>query len=343
MGKYLKKFENHTQYEAYANSDAYIRPNVSYCVNEGDIHYNYYPPFFCKLTLNNGDVLEIEGEGELTSAMTVDYSATCVSAEIGNLCTSIGENAFSQGWNKAYPLSSVTIPSSVTSIGQYAFYDCSSLTSVVIPNSVTNIDEWAFGSCSGLTSVTISDGVKSIGLAAFIECNKLTSVTIPNSVTTIDKRTFEGCSGLTNVNIPNTVTSIGDDAFRNCRSLTSVTIPSSVTSISTGAFFACLTSVNIPNNVISIGNAVFNNCSGLISVTIGSGVTSISAYVFANCSSLTNVIVEATTAPTINSYAFQNVKPNGILSVPSGSSGYDVWMQNANYYLGLYGWTKVEQ
>ena len=101
----------------------------------------------------------------------------------------------------------------VTSIGNDAFYKCSSLTSVTIPNSVTSIGLYAFYYCSGLTSVTIPNSVTSIGVAAFSGCSSLTSVTIPNSVTSIGEYAFYYCSGLTSVTIPNSVTSIGNGAF----------------------------------------------------------------------------------------------------------------------------------
>jgi hypothetical protein len=110
-------------------------------------------------------------------------------------------------------ITDLIIPNSVTSIGDYAFCDCSGLTSVTIPNSVTSIGDYAFRDCSGLTSVTIPNSVTSIGNWAFFGCSGLTSVTIPNSVTSIGDRAFFGCSGLTSVTIPNSVTSIGGSAF----------------------------------------------------------------------------------------------------------------------------------
>ena len=133
----------------------------------------------------------------------------------------------------------MTIPNSVTSIGDHAFYKCSSLTSVTIPNSVTSIGTYAFAGCSSLTSVTIPNSVTSIEHDAFAGCSSLTSVTIPNSVTSIGDNAFYKCSGITSVSIPNSVTSIGDDAFYKCISLTSVTIPNSVTSIGKNAFYKC--------------------------------------------------------------------------------------------------------
>ena len=119
-------------------------------------------------------------------------------------------------------MTSVTIPNSVTSIGQNAFYNCSGLTSVTIPNSVTSIGQGAFAYCSSLTSVTIPNSVTSIGDLDFAYCSGLTSITIPNSVTSIGSVAFSGCSGLTSVTIPNSVTFISDEAFAKCSNLENV-------------------------------------------------------------------------------------------------------------------------
>ena len=88
---------------------------------------------------------------------------------------------------------------------------------------------------------------------------------------------------------------------------------------------------------------VFGFCTSLTTVTIGNGVTSIGNQAFQNCRNLASITSLATTAPTIQSNTFQDVKTGGTLTVPSGSSGYDVWMRTGNYYLGKYSWTKVEQ
>ena len=186
-------------------------------------------------------------------------------------------------------IKNLVIPESVTSIGVYAFYDCSSLTSVTIGESVTSIGGEAFRNCSSLTSVTIGESVTSIGNYAFSGCSSLTSVTIPNSVTSIGDYAFYDCSSLTSVTIGESVTSIGMYAFNKCSSLTSVTIPNSVTSIGDHAFYDCssLTSVTIGESVTSIGYGAFNKCSSLTSVTIGESVTSIGNYAFSGCSSLT--------------------------------------------------------
>ncbi|MBO7306917.1 MAG: leucine-rich repeat protein [Alistipes sp.] len=133
-----------------------------------------------------------------------------------------------------------TIPNSVTSIGDWAFYNCYSLTSVTIPDSVTSIGGRAFYYCNSLTSITIPDSVTSIGSVAFGHCNSLTSITIPDSVTSIGSVAFGHCTSLTSVTIPDSVTSIGYSAFYGCTSLTSVTIPDSVTSIGNWAFYDCV-------------------------------------------------------------------------------------------------------
>lgn len=174
MGKYIKIFNNHSEYEAFKASEDYITPNVSYCVNENEVHYNpYVPPFFCKLTLNDGSVVKLEGSGELTSAMISNYKSTLVSADIGTQCTSIGGSAFTD----CSGLTSVVIPDSVTSIGYAAFMHCRSFTSVTIPNSVTTISGRAFEGCSGFTSVAIPGSVTSIGGQAFLNCSSLSTIT----------------------------------------------------------------------------------------------------------------------------------------------------------------------
>ncbi len=133
--------------------------------------------------------------------------------------TSIG-NAVFAGFEG---LSEVTIPNTITSIGQYAFQGCTGLTAVSIPNSVTSIGASAFRDCTGLTTMGVPSGVTSIGYEVFRNCKSLTSVAIPESVTEIRSSAFEGCSGLTSVTIPNNVTEIGSSAFEGCSSLTSVT------------------------------------------------------------------------------------------------------------------------
>ena len=187
-------------------------------------------------------------------------------------------------------VASVEIPAeidgkSVTSIGDRAFYDCSSLASIMLPDGVTSIGDWAFYDCSSLTSITLPDGVTSIGDGAFYGCTSLASITIPDSVTEIGDffgSVFEGCTSLASIKIPDSVTSILISTFQNCTSLKSITIPESVTFIGGSTFDGCtsLTSLVIPNSVTSIDDYAFSGCTSLTSITIPDNVTSIGDYAF---------------------------------------------------------------
>ena len=223
------------------------------------------------------------------------------SLTIPSSITSIGGGAF-EGCSS---LTSLNIPSNVTSISIYAFSDCIGLTSLTIPSCVTWIGEWAFYGCTGLTSLNIPSSVTEISRSTFWGCTGLTSMTIPSNVTSIGDHAFYGCTGLTSLNIPSSVTSIGESAFEGCRGLTSVTIPSSVTEIGDRAFSGCgLTSLNIPSSVTSIGKNVFS-FSGLTSLTIPSSVTSIGESAFDWCSGLTSLTIPSS-VNSIGNSAFQH-------------------------------------
>ena len=275
MSKYLKLFETTPEYEAYINGGGVVLPNVSVAKDAPTtVYYNPYK-FFVKLSLNNGEVVELQGSGELTNAMLSQYKlSSIVSAELGELCTSIGEDAFYD----CTGLTSVTIGKGLTSIGSRALYGCSALESIIVEEGNTICDSRE--NCNaviktatntliaGCKNTVIPNSVTSIGYGAFSGCEGLTSITIPNSVTRIGERAFSKCRGLTSVIIGNGVTTIANDAFSGCSRLTSVTIPNSVTSIGDWAFSECsgLTSITIPNSVTSIGEKAFYFCKGLTSV-----------------------------------------------------------------------------
>ncbi len=221
----------------------------------------------------------------MTSLLQCPGAKTAV--DIPNSVTFIGYYAF----YNCTSLASVTIPESVISIGWSAFEGCTSLASVAIPNSVTSIGEEAFNGCTSLASATIPNSVTSIGAGAFGGCTSLASVTIPNSVTSIGEEAFNGCTSLASVTLSESLTSIGAGAFGGCTSLASVTIPNSVTSIRDHAFEVCtsLASVTIPESVTSIGVGAFGGCTSLASVTIPNSVTSIEGWAFAGCTNLEKV------------------------------------------------------
>ena len=275
------------------------------------------------------------GDNLTWSLNTQDSTLTITGS--GEMTNWHGDPDFAPWYDYKSYIKYVSLPNGVTSIGDWAFRDCSGLTSIEIPNSVTGIGSDAFDGCSGLTSVTIGNRVTSIGNTAFSYCTGLTSVTIPNSVTGIGDYAFYECYRLTSVTIGNSVTSIGSSAFGGCSSMTSVTIPSSVTIIGEGAFFLCngLTSVTIPNSVTSIGGSAFLGCSGLSSVTIGNSVTGIGDKAFKDCTGLTFVTNYATTPQSINSNVFDNVnKSTCVLNVAKESvslyQAANVWKEFTN-------------
>ena len=216
-------------------------------------------------------------------------------------------------------LSSIILPTEITSIGDSAFYQCRGLTSITIPDGVTSIGKGAFWSCSGLKSISFSTGLTSIGEEAFIMCHGLTSISIPSKVTSISKRAFRSCTGLTSITFPTGLTSIGDEAFFYCRSLTSITLPAGLTSIGGAAFDGCssLTSLTIPDGVTSIGRGAFTSCSGLKSVTLPAGITSVAVNTFYRCLGLTSITIPDGVT-SIGDAAFYGCSSLTSITLPTG-------------------------
>ena len=223
------------------------------------------------------------------------------SITIPNSVTSIGSSAFSgctgltavhindiAAWCKNGFSNSSSNP---LYYAKHLYLNGEELKDLTIPNSVTSIRDYAFYKCSSLTSVTIGSGVTSIGEYAFSGCTSLTSVTIPNSVTSIGDSAFSGCTSLTSITIPNSVTSIGNYAFESCRSLTSVTLDNNAivsadrrsdTSMKS-IFGNQVRTYVLGNSVTSIGKSAFYDCFGLTSITIPESVTSIGSTAFSDC------------------------------------------------------------
>ena len=369
MGKFLKNFDAHSEYQTYINGQDAILPNVSYCRDNNEVHYN--PWVETKVIAKFNVTSTSEATQIINNYATPDYIFSEI--EIDGVVQPSVVNSYTFDTTGEHTVK-YTLVDPTLFLG---FGYCTNLISISIPNSVTTIDESALELCTNLTSVTMSNNVTSIGSDAFLSCESLTNITIPDSVTTIGMAAFAGCTGLTSINIPNSVTSIGDSAFDGC-SFTSITIPSSVTSIGFSPFLSCsgLTSITvdsnnpnydsrnncnaiietstnaliqgcqntiIPNSVTTIRMSAFCGCTDITSITIPSGVTSIGSVAFKNCTGLTSINCLATTAPTITANTFWNIKTGGTLTVPTGSTGYNTWMGTGNYYLGKYSWTKVEQ
>ena len=215
-------------------------------------------------------------------------------------------------------LTSITIPSSVTSLGRSCFSGCSSLTSITIPSSVISLGEYCFDSCSGLTSVSIPSSVTSLGECCFYGCSRLNSVTIPSSVTSLGRSCFSACTGLTSITIPSSVTSLGNSCFSGCSGLTSITIPSSVTLLGDDCFRDCsgLTSITIPSSVTSLGDGCFRDCNGLTSITIPSSVTSLGDGCFYGCNGLTSITIPSSVT-SLGEYCFFACSGLTSITIPS--------------------------
>ena len=254
-----------------------------------------------------------------------------------------------------------------TSIGSNAFYNCAPLTSITIPDSVTTIGVSTFSGCTSLTSVYITNLAAWCNISfenkysnplyyaqrLYLNNELVTDLVIPDSVTSIGEYAFSGCKLLESVTIPDSVTSIGNNAFRDCTSLTSITIPSSVTSIGDSAFSGCklLESVTIPDSVTSIGNYAFSGCSALESITIpfvgatkdGTSNTHF-GYIFGAStyqdndeyvpSSLKTVVITGGTS--IGSNAFYNCTSLTSITIPESvtSIGWSV-LKNCNALLSI--------
>ena len=320
--------------------------------------------------------LVIEGDyrafaiGEFKASKYVNPYYTGITA-VRNLGTIeyIPDYAFGNLLYSCQKITSVNIPASVKSIGDYAFYGCTGLTSVNIHNGVTNIGRHAFSGCTGLTSVNIPASVTNIGDNPWAECFENNAITvdggnasykidgnclveietntvvsgfadgvIPPYVTNIGGYAFHNCEGLTSVNIPNGVTTVEPYAFNSCEGLTSVNIPASVTTIEPYAFNSCtgLTSVNLTEGLETIGNQAFYVCTGLTSITIPASVASIGTGAFHLQSGYTRTVTMlASTPPNLAAANAFNVIGTHNFIVPSGCGDTyktaKYWSSHADY------------
>ena len=213
--------------------------------------------------------------------------------------------------DKAYSYN-VVLEEGVTSIGDYAF--SGSLNSylgavkVTVPYSLTSIGNHAFDNCITLGRIPFLEGVTHIGDYAFYRCVRLTDVNLPKSLTEIGAYAFNGCSSITDIVIPYRVNSVGSQAFGGCSTLNSITLPSGLTRISDGLLSGCskLTSIDIPEGVTVIGTDAFEYCYDLTEILFPESLTRIGGFAFNDCTGLKDITFRGS-APTIGSYAFYNV------------------------------------
>lgn len=239
-------------------------------------------------TVNGGNATITKFLGPDDSANPVD-SASTVSYDIEipeklgiYTVTGLGKDSFTGypfagDWYKfGRNIRSITIPQSVTSIGDQAFYYCTALTEITIPQSVTFMGDRAFTGCAKLNSLTIDDAAISIGDWAFAECYVLSKLSLGKKIKTIGDHAFFDCRILDNVTIPQSVTSIGPAAFARCYELTTLSLGENIETIGDRAFEDCwdLTNVTIPEKVETINPDTFAYCSRLKYITLPAGLTS---------------------------------------------------------------------
>ncbi len=217
--KYIKKFDRHADYEAYINGGGAVLPNVSYCVDLNEVHFNKYTP-----------------QPETRIVATFNVTDTSNPTDIVGFYEDKTGNIYYTSLFESIEIDGI-LQNSV--VGYYQFDTIGEHTIKYTLVDPTSIGQSAFSGCTGLTSVTIPSSVTSIGQSAFQGCTGMTSVTIPSSVTSIGRNVFSDCTGLTSVELSNNITSINEYAFNNCPSLTLIEIPSSVTSIGSFAFYGC--------------------------------------------------------------------------------------------------------
>ena len=270
----------------------------------------------------------------------------------GYIVTSIGDHAFDGTSGNPTP-TSITIPDSVTNIGNSVFYGDTSLTNVTIGQGVINIGMNDFVNCISLNAITVNSfnssytsiagvlfskntntiiqypsgitngnytlpaNIVNIGASAFYQCGSLTNIAIPSGVTNIGDVAFYFCTNLSRFVMPNKVTGIGSAAFESC-GLTSVIIPNTITSIKSQTFAMCesLTNVTMFNGLASIGDSAFSSCVNLTSMWIPDSVTNIGNSAFASCVGLANVAL-GTNIASIGNGAFSG---SGLTSITILSS-----------------------
>ena len=313
----------------------------------GDYKYAY--------TVNGGNATITKFLGPVKSTNKGPYDIIIPAMLDKYSVTGLGEYSFSDR-DFRQNIQSVTIPESVTSIGQYAFSYCSALTSVTIPQNVTSIGDDAFYYCSRLKSLTIKGAVKSMGEHAFAECRDLATLSLCNNIQTIGDYAFDNCPSLEDIplpksltsigayafainpaikqssnksisiTIPGTVTQIGDSAFYNRNNLTSATIEEGVQSTGLHMFYGCdqLTTVTLPESLTTIADGSFTSCSALGSVgsvTIPDNVTYIGDCAFSYCKALKTITIPEKVT-TIRPLTFDHCPQLKYITLPAGLTSF---------------------
>lgn len=279
-----------------------------------------------KWTVNTvAGTLVFQGSGEMASYDYVGeqpwmaYKSSITTISVGEGITSITNNSFA---NMSF--GSITLPTSLESLGTFVFQNCKQLKQIDLPINLASIGGSAFAG-SSIESIKIPYAIKSIPSSLCLGCDKLIKVEVANDLTDIGDYAFYGCSSLSSITLPTTLTSIGSNAFSDCANLTEVILPANLGSIGNGAFQKTgLLSITIPASINQLENSTFDSCEKLAVVNLNEGISSIGRNCFRGCTSLKTISLPASLS-RLNVFAF------------SGCTALEVVkIEGPNTYLGDY-------
>lgn len=337
--KYLKHFDDHFEYDDYI-SDEPILPNVSYCEDDGHVHFKPY--------VNNMVIAKFLVEDTSVPTLIVGYDGG----------DTYYDTAFSEMIIDGVKMDSVVCEYQFNQVGVHtvkyklatpgvvgpdAFQDCTNLKSVVLQDGVTTIMAGAFAGCTSLESVTFGKNFTTIGEYSFGACVGLTDIELPVSLTTIQDRAFDGCSALTSIFIPRRVSSIGDGVLANCTNLESIMVSPynryyCVPSIS-GEEFNPINpdpggeiikgsnkkgADNEPDNqstnmiVTRSTGVVIAGCKNSVMPEMNTIIFSIGDYAFEGCTGLESINMEG--VETVGEYAFANCTNLELIDTSQGDN-----------------------
>lgn len=201
-------------------------------------------------------------------------------------------------------ITGITLPNSITSLGNSCFKLCNKLTSVKLPDNITSLGDETFMTCSKLSSINIPNTLTSLGEFCLAFCN-ITKLTLPNSITNLGNNCFQSCENLETITLPQNITNLPAYCFHDCKKLSGITLHEGITSLGESCFEGCssLTSIKLPKSINKITGSIFNGC-------------------FENCSNLSEVTCQWDNLDGIDvgSDAFNNIFSEARLYIPKGTT-----------------------
>ena len=364
MSKYIEYFDEHVDYEEFKQSQDYIKPNVSYCKNEEEIHYEDEEEtrVVCKYNITDIEEPTVLGQQfnyfskmyvddiEVTKATSYLFNTTGTHiVKFIPSSTVLYQNCF----RGSTALEEVWIPNSITSTQSNVFYQCTNLKKVRLSDNLVSLGDSSFYNCSSLYDIRLPLSFRTFtNWNTFANCISLIKINIPEGVVQIPRQTFTDCTNLQIISIPSTVNSIGEAAFTNCTGLKKVNIKSIDSWL--GIYFnqwqsnplarakhlyidgVEVTSIVVPQDRTSIRQYSLYNASSITSITLHNNITAIGASAFFGCSSAVFNLMPNSLV-SIGGYAFQGCTGFNLdVVLPSGFKTIDVYAFNASNIHSLY-------